>query len=104
MVAIADDSAPRGEKSMLFQPMKLGGGRVELQHRVIQAPMTRNRGNPVNTESTLENPNRAWYPSDLMVKFYDQRATKGGLIISEGITPSLEVRIWSLLSISSYII
>ncbi|PGH10651.1 hypothetical protein AJ79_05365 [Helicocarpus griseus UAMH5409] len=76
------------EKSMLFQPLKIG--ELELQHRVIQAPMTRSRGVPLNSESTPENPNRAWYPGDLMVNFYGQRATKGGLIISEGMPPSLE--------------
>lgn len=91
MGADTGNNAPRGEDSLLFKPMKLGGGRIELQHRVIQAPMTRNRGTPLNPVSTPGNPNRIWYPSDLMAKFYNQRATKGGLIISEGIAPSLEV-------------
>lgn len=93
MNGITTNNAPQREKSMLFQPMKLGGGRIELQHRVIQAPMTRNRGTPLNPVSTPENPNRVWCPSDLMAKFYGQRATEGGLIISEGMPPSLEVSI-----------
>ena len=41
--------------------------------------------------STPENPNRIWVPGDLVVDYYAQRATDGGLMISEGIPPSLEV-------------
>ncbi len=53
--------------------------------------MTRNRGVPQSPVSTPEKPNRVWYPGDLIVDYYRQRATDGGLIISEGIPPSLEV-------------
>jgi 2,4-dienoyl-CoA reductase-like NADH-dependent reductase (Old Yellow Enzyme family) len=76
--------------SKLFEPLAIGNGRVKLKHRVILAPMTRNRGLPL-FESTEEVPNRIWYPDELMVEFYRQRATEGGLLITEGIPISLEV-------------
>lgn len=82
--------------SQLFQPLTIANGNLTLSHRAIHAPMTRNRGVPEKTESTPENPNRVWYPGDLMVEYYSQRATPGGLIISEGIPPSLEVCIQSM--------
>lgn len=53
--------------------------------------MTRNRGVPLKVPSTPENPNRIWYPGDLMATYYGQRATKGGLIVTEGVPISLEV-------------
>ncbi|KAH8701572.1 putative 12-oxophytodienoate reductase [Talaromyces proteolyticus] len=77
-------------KSLLFQPLVIGSGRLKLEHRIIHAPLTRNRGVPLNPISTTDNPNRIWYPGDLMVEYYKQRTTKGGLLISEGIPPSLE--------------
>lgn len=77
--------------SKLFQPLVIANGKIELKHRVVMAPLTRNRGTPVNPNSTPENPNRAWYPNDLMAEYYSQRATEGGLIISEAIPPNLEV-------------
>lgn len=77
--------------SELFQPLKIGNGKINLKHRVIHAPLTRNRGVPLNEKSTPENPNRIWYPGDLAVEYYRQRATDGGLLISEGGPPSLEV-------------
>lgn len=80
-----------GENSKLFDPLTIANGKIILSHRVIHAPMTRNRGVPVNATSTPDNPNRVWYPGDLMVEYYRQRTTPGGLIISEGIPPSLEV-------------
>ncbi|KAF5001168.1 hypothetical protein FGRMN_1192 [Fusarium graminum] len=76
--------------SKLFTPLDIGNGKIRLKHRVIHAPLTRNRGTPVNPESTAENPNRLWVPNDLMAEYYSQRATDGGLIISEGLPPSLE--------------
>ncbi|ODM14598.1 hypothetical protein SI65_09943 [Aspergillus cristatus] len=80
----------KNQSSKLFEPLTINNGNITLDHRVIHAPMTRNRGVPLNENSTPENPNRIWYPGDLMVEYYRQRATKGGLIISEGIPPSLE--------------
>ncbi|KAI5458725.1 hypothetical protein BGZ63DRAFT_362517 [Mariannaea sp. PMI_226] len=79
-----------GMDSQLFHPLTIGNGKITLKHRVILAPLTRNRGTPYNKISTLENPNRVWLPNELMVKYYSQRATDGGLIISEGLPPSLE--------------
>lgn len=77
--------------SKLFQPLAIANGEIQLKHRVVMAPLTRNRGTPVNPNSTPEKPNRAWYPNDLMAEYYSQRATDGGLIISEAIPPNLEV-------------
>ena len=54
--------------SKLFSPLQLGA--LELPHRVLMAPMTRNRAD------------RAGVPTDLMVTYYRQRAT-AGLIITE---------------------
>ncbi|KAL2823299.1 hypothetical protein BDW59DRAFT_180751 [Aspergillus cavernicola] len=78
------------QDSKLFQPLTIANGNITLKHRVVHAPMTRNRGVPESPLSTPENPNRIWYPGDLIVDYYRQRATDGGLIISEGIPPSLE--------------
>ncbi|KAK2770527.1 hypothetical protein FQN53_005499 [Emmonsiellopsis sp. PD_33] len=80
----------RRADSKLFQPWKIGNGKIELKHRVVLAPLTRNRGTPLQAESTPENPNRIWVPNDLMVEYYTQRTTEGGLLISEGVAPSLE--------------
>lgn len=85
------DILDAGAASKLFTPLDIGNGKIHLKHRVIHAPLTRNRGTPVNTESTPENPNRLWVPNDLIAEYYSQRATDGGLIISEGLPPSLEV-------------
>ncbi|KAJ5133760.1 Aldolase-type TIM barrel [Penicillium atrosanguineum] len=79
-----------GEDSALFRPLTISNGALTLRHRIIHAPLTRNRGVPLNPTSTPENPNRIWIPGDLVVDYYAQRATEGGLMISEGIPPSLE--------------
>ncbi|KAL9943422.1 hypothetical protein D7B24_008996 [Verticillium nonalfalfae] len=84
------DALITGSESQLFQPLKIANGKIELKHRVVHAPLTRNRGTPVNVNSTLENPNRVWLPNDAVAEYYSQRATDGGLIISEGLPPSLE--------------
>jgi 2,4-dienoyl-CoA reductase-like NADH-dependent reductase (Old Yellow Enzyme family) len=80
-----------GAKSKLFQPLDIANGKIKLDHRVVLAPLTRNRGTPLKAESTAEDPNRIWLPNDLMAEYYSQRTSKGGLLISEGIPPSLEV-------------
>ncbi|MBN2616241.1 MAG: alkene reductase [Bacteroidales bacterium] len=56
----------------LFSKYKLGN--IELNNRIVMAPMTRSRaiGN---------------IPNDLMATYYAQRAT-AGLLISEGVSPS----------------
>ncbi|KAI7861035.1 12-oxo-phytodienoic acid-like protein [Circinella umbellata] len=61
----------------LFEPIQLGA--YQLQHRVVHAPLTRLR----NTENNV--------PTDLMVEYHRQRATKGGLIITEGSAISAKV-------------
>ncbi|KAF1361431.1 FMN-linked oxidoreductase [Lizonia empirigonia] len=83
-------TAPIGLSSKLYEPLTIGSGKIKLDHRVVLAPLTRNRGTPLSTESTPEKPNRIWLPNDLMAEYYTQRASKGGLIITEGVPPSLE--------------
>ncbi|KAJ0123320.1 12-oxophytodienoate reductase [Diaporthe amygdali] len=83
------DAAVSRAGSKLFQPLTIANGKIQLKHRVVLAPLTRNRGTPVK-ESTSEDPNREWIPNDLMAEYYSQRATDGGLIISEAIPPNLE--------------
>ncbi|KAH8890204.1 FMN-linked oxidoreductase [Thozetella sp. PMI_491] len=73
----------------LFTPLTIANGKIELQHRVIMAPMTRNRGVPLS-EGTEESPNRIWLADDLVALYYGQRASPGGLLITEGIPPSIE--------------
>ncbi|TWG88879.1 N-ethylmaleimide reductase [Cupriavidus gilardii J11] len=53
----------------LFTPTKVGP--FELKHRVVLAPLTRMRADVANV------------PTDLMVEYYAQRATAGGLLIAE---------------------
>jgi len=60
----------------LFSPIKLGD--VSLKHRVVLAPLTRLRGD----EHAI--------PTEQMVEYYSQRATDGGLLISEGVLISPE--------------
>ncbi|OTA97949.1 hypothetical protein M434DRAFT_91897 [Hypoxylon sp. CO27-5] len=82
-------SANLRSESKLFQPLDIANGGITLKHRIVLAPLTRNRGTPY-THSTPDKPNRIWVPNDLMAEYYAQRATDGGLLISEGIPPSLE--------------
>lgn len=81
--------APRDASSKLFTPLVIAGGAVTLKHRVIMASMTRNRGVPFE-ESTPDFWNRVWLPDALNAEYYAQRATDGGLIVTESILPSLE--------------
>ena len=74
----------------LFSPFEIANKQITLKHRVVLAPLTRNRCLPVH-EDEPGNYNRIWYPDELVAEYYSQRATDGGLLISEGITPSLEV-------------
>lgn len=57
---------------MLFDSYQLGN--IQLQNRVVMAPMTRSRA--------IDN-----VPNDLMVEYYRQRSG-AGLIITEGTSPS----------------
>ncbi|EIN04454.1 FMN-linked oxidoreductase, partial [Punctularia strigosozonata HHB-11173 SS5] len=52
-------------------------GSLHLKHRVVLAPLTRNRATPSTTHL------RTWFPNELLVEHYTQRATAGGLLISE---------------------
>jgi N-ethylmaleimide reductase len=61
--------------STLFSPIKIGP--YQLAHRVVMAPLTRMRSDPGDI------------PSKLMVEYYSQRASKGGLIISEATPVSI---------------
>jgi NADPH2 dehydrogenase len=57
--------------SALFQPLRIGA--VNLQHRVVMAPLTRFRANKDHV------------PSDLAKTYYSQRSTvPGTLIVTEG--------------------
>lgn len=55
-------------------------GKLQLEHRVVMSPLTRARC-------------PAGLPSEINVEYYSQRATKGGLLISEGIHPSIMVSV-----------
>jgi NADPH2 dehydrogenase len=57
--------------SKLFQPIRLG--QVQLRHRVVLSPMTRNR----NTDD--------YVPTELVAEHYKQRgSTPGTLLVTEG--------------------
>lgn len=60
----------------ILSPIKLGS--VQLDHRVVLAPLTRLR-------ATLQG-----VPTDLQLEYYQQRTSKGGLLIAEsvGISPN----------------
>lgn len=59
----------------LFSPLQVG--RYQLAHRVVMAPLTRMRAGPGNV------------PNELAPEYYGQRASSGGLIITEAtqVTP-----------------
>ncbi|TIA16976.1 FMN-linked oxidoreductase [Aureobasidium pullulans] len=59
--------------TVLFKPWKLGN--ITLEHRLVQAPLTRMR--------CSKNEEGINIPSDLMVEYYGQRASKGGLQLTE---------------------
>jgi N-ethylmaleimide reductase len=65
----------------LFTPVQLGA--ISLKHRVVMAPLTRSR-----TEQ------QAGTPGALMVEQYGQRASDGGLLISEATNISAGARGW----------
>jgi N-ethylmaleimide reductase len=65
----------------LFSPVQIGP--VALQHRVVMAPLTRSRSQQPGD-----------IPSVLMAEYYGQRASEGGLIISEATTISISGRGW----------
>jgi N-ethylmaleimide reductase len=65
----------------LFTPVQLGS--LKLKHRVVMAPLTRSRS---------EQP--GGIPGDMMVRYYSDRASDGGLIIGEATDISLTARGW----------
>jgi NADPH2 dehydrogenase len=69
-------SSSAAASSALFQPLKLGP--LQLQHRVALAPLTRFR-NTADVPGSAE-----------QVTYYAQRASPGGLLISEGVVVSPE--------------
>jgi 2,4-dienoyl-CoA reductase-like NADH-dependent reductase (Old Yellow Enzyme family) len=87
---ISKEDAPRGEISALFKPLSIGNGTLTLSHRIILAPMTRNRGIPLHPKAPVSSPIRIWYPDSLVREYYLQRTTPGGLLITEGLPPNLE--------------
>ncbi len=56
--------------SALFTPIQIGS--IELKHRIVLPALSRLRANWPSS-----------VPSDLMLEYYSQRATKGGLLITE---------------------
>ncbi len=68
-------------KKTLFSPLQIGS--ITLGHRVVMAPLTRSRAQQPGD-----------IPSDLMREYYTQRASKGGLIISEATAISITARGW----------
>lgn len=63
--------SPSIADSKLFAPIKVGN--MQLQHRIVQAPLTRFRANKEHVHG------------DLAVEYYGQRAsTPGTMIITEG--------------------
>ena len=67
--------------SSLFTPVELGA--IQLGHRVVMAPLTRSRA---------EQPSEV--PGPIMLEYYGQRASSGGLIISEATPISTTARGW----------
>src|SRR5271170_7763243 len=65
----------------LFTPVRFG--RMQLKHRVVMAPLTRSRS--VQPGSI---------PGDLMREYYTQRASEGGLIVSEATPISISGGGW----------
>jgi 2,4-dienoyl-CoA reductase-like NADH-dependent reductase (Old Yellow Enzyme family) len=60
----------------LFTRVRVGS--MELEHRVAMAPLTRSRS--VQPGSI---------PGDLMIEYFSQQASDGGLIVSEGTSISI---------------
>jgi len=63
----------------LFDPITLGGGQIHLKHRVVLSPLTRLRADPATMTVQA-----------MGVEYYKQRASDGGLLISEGTVISPE--------------
>lgn len=68
------------EARTLFTPLEMGA--LELKHRVVMAPLTRSRSEPGGV------------PGSLMARHYSDRASFGGLIITEATSISPTARGW----------
>jgi N-ethylmaleimide reductase len=68
-------------KLVLSTPVHFGP--LHLKHRIVMAPLTRSRS--IQPDSV---------PGDLMAEYYGQRASDGGLMISEATNISLTSRGW----------
>src|SRR6201996_2488378 len=68
-------------REALFTPVELGA--IALKHRVVMAPLTRSRSvQPGDV------------PGEMMKEYYGQRASDGGLIISEATTIAVSGKGW----------
>jgi N-ethylmaleimide reductase len=65
--------------SKLYKPIQIGA--IHLDHRIVQAPLTRLRSDQPGD-----------VPSAMMIKYYGQRASKGGLQIAEATPVSVQGR------------
>jgi 2,4-dienoyl-CoA reductase-like NADH-dependent reductase (Old Yellow Enzyme family) len=68
----------------MFKPSQIG--RLQLEHKVVLAPLTRMRA-PKEADGVF-------YPGDLNVEYYSQRASKGGFMLSEACPISRLVSHW----------
>ena len=58
-------------------------GKLNLEHRIVQAPLTRMRG--------AKESEGVWSCGNINVEYYAQRATKGGLQLTEATNISRSV-------------
>jgi N-ethylmaleimide reductase len=78
MTAKKIDRRPAEGVEKLFSPVEVGA--ISLSHRVVHAPTTRLRADEDHS------------PSAMMVEYYRQRASEGGLLITESAHPSYDSR------------
>lgn len=78
--------------TVLFSPLRLG--RLHLEHRIVQAPLTRMRA--------VKESDGIFVPGDLAVTYYGQRASKGGLQLTEATDISHYVLIRHTLLVRKY--
>jgi hypothetical protein len=80
--------SPTGFKQLqdtaLFTPFQLGP--LQLEHRIVQAPLTRMRSTKESEGVTV--------PNDLNVEYFSQRASKGGLQLTEATDIAKFVSVW----------
>lgn len=75
------------EETSLFKPTQIG--RLQLEHKVVLAPLTRMRA-PKEEDGVF-------VPGELNVEYYSQRASKGGFMLTEACPISRLVSYWILL-------